>query len=136
MWSRSSTQCCSTSSGSATTRCSRSSTTGTPGPRWGERLAGIFAGRTREEWTAAFEGTQSCVTPVYGLTEAAGHPHNIARGTYYTENGLLQPAPAPRYQGTPAATPRPAPAIGTHTREVLEEVGMAASTIDTPVPAR
>ncbi|NGO74199.1 CoA transferase [Streptomyces sp. YC504] len=88
------------------------------------RLEEVFASRTREEWTALFEGTESCVTPVYGLTEAAAHPHNVARGTYYTEGGVLQPAPAPRFQGTPAGTPRPAPVVGAHTREVLAEAGV------------
>lgn len=99
-------------------------------PAMSARLDEVFAKRTREEWSAAFDGTQSCVTPVFGLTEAAGHPHNVARGTYYTENGLLQPAPAPRFQGTPAATPRPAPVIGAHTRAVLSEIGLDAAAID------
>ncbi|MFF8955390.1 CaiB/BaiF CoA transferase family protein [Streptomyces sp. NPDC014894] len=103
-------------------------------PAMSLRLAEIFAGRTREEWTAAFDGTQSCVTPVYGLTEAASHPHNAARGTYYTENGLLQPAPAPRFRGTPAAVPRPAPVIGVHTRQVLTEAGVDAATVDALAP--
>ncbi|MEE4496135.1 CaiB/BaiF CoA transferase family protein [Streptomyces sp. BE230] len=89
------------------------------------RLEEIFAGRSREEWTAAFDGTEACVTPVYGLTEAAAHPHNLARGTYYTEGGVLQPAPAPRFHGTPPGTPRPAPVVGAHTQEVLAEVGLA-----------
>ncbi|MFJ4770229.1 CaiB/BaiF CoA transferase family protein [Streptomyces uncialis] len=103
-------------------------------PSMSARLGEVFAGRTRAQWTAAFDGTQSCVTPVYGLTEAATHPHNAARGTYYTENGLLQPAPAPRFQGTPAATPRPAPVIGVHTRQVLSEAGLDAETIDALAP--
>lgn len=98
------------------------------------RLEEVFVGRSREEWTADFDGTQSCVTPVYGLTEAADHPHNAERGTYYTENGLLQPAPAPRFQGTPAATPRPAPVIGAHTREVLAEAGLDEAAIDELAP--
>ncbi|MER5437083.1 CaiB/BaiF CoA-transferase family protein [Streptomyces sp. NPDC002790] len=99
-------------------------------PAMGDRLAEIFGGRTREEWAELFDGTQSCVTPVYGLTEAARHPHNVARGTYYTDGGVLQPAPAPRFLGTPATTPRRAPVVGTHTREVLTEIGLAEDVVE------
>ncbi|MFE5858215.1 CaiB/BaiF CoA transferase family protein [Streptomyces sp. NPDC056500] len=103
-------------------------------PAMSAHLDEVFGRRTRAEWTAAFDGTQSCVTPVYGLTEAATHPHNVARGTYYTENGLLQPAPAPRFQGTPAATPRPAPVVGAHTVEVLTEVGLHTDVVNALAP--
>ncbi|MEU5974833.1 CaiB/BaiF CoA-transferase family protein [Streptomyces sp. NPDC047315] len=104
-------------------------------PRMARRLTEVFATRTRDEWTAAFDGTESCVTPVYGLTEAARHPHNEARGTYYTEDGLLQPAPAPRFAATPPDRPRPAPLIGAHTREVLHEIGLDAAAVDALTPA-
>lgn len=103
-------------------------------PAMSRRLDEVFARRTREEWTALFDGTPSCVTPVYGMTEAATHPHNVARGTYYTEGGLLQPAPAPRLQGTPAPVPRPARVIGSDTREVLTGIGLAADAVDALVP--
>ncbi|SEL79499.1 CaiB/BaiF CoA transferase family protein [Streptacidiphilus jiangxiensis] len=103
-------------------------------PAMARRLAEVFASRTRAEWTAAFDGTESCVTPVHGLTEAATDPHNLARGTYYTEGDVLQPAPAPRYQGTPAATPQPAPLTGAHTREVLVEIGLDADVVDALAP--
>ncbi|GLF97943.1 CaiB/BaiF CoA transferase family protein [Streptomyces yaizuensis] len=99
-------------------------------PAMGARLAAVFAGRTRAEWEAVFDGSESCVTPVHGLTEAAAHPHNAARGTYYTRDGLLQPAPAPRYLGTPAAVPAPAPVIGSHTRDVLTEAGLAEEQVE------
>ncbi|MFD7896930.1 CaiB/BaiF CoA transferase family protein [Streptomyces sp. NPDC059568] len=93
-------------------------------PAMSAQLAGIFASRTRAEWEAAFDGVEACVTPVYSLTEAAKDPHNVARGTYFTRDGLLQPAPAPRYLGTPVGTPEPAPIIGAHTADIITELGI------------
>ncbi|MBA2465411.1 MAG: hypothetical protein H0V42_10615 [Nocardioidaceae bacterium] len=43
------------------------------------------------------------MTPVLPLTEAAAHPHLRARGTYVERDGLLQPAPAPRFSRTEAS---------------------------------
>ena len=65
------------------------------------RFEGIFATRDRNEWEKHFEGTDACVTPVLTKAEAARHPHNIARGTF-VEQVVVQAAPAPRFQGTPA----------------------------------
>ncbi|MFJ9250069.1 CaiB/BaiF CoA transferase family protein [Streptomyces sp. NPDC101776] len=66
-------------------------------------FAARFSRRTRDDWAAHFENTEACVTPVLSLTEAPAHPHLRARGTY-TETG---PAPAPRFDRTPAAPPPP-----------------------------
>ncbi|MFC9386975.1 CaiB/BaiF CoA transferase family protein [Streptomyces venezuelae] len=98
-------------------------------PAMSARLAEVFAGRTREEWTEAFDGTESCVTPVLNFTEAAAHPHNAARGTYITDTGFIAPGPAPRFLGTPSAPPVAAPVTGAHTREVLEAAGLAGSEL-------
>src|SRR2546430_980954 len=89
-------------------------------PALREVFAARFAARDRAGWLAVFDGTDACVTPVLTLAEAAGHPHLRARGTYRPEG----PAPAPRFSRTPAATPRPAPEPGEHTREVLAEFGL------------
>ena len=70
-------------------------------PELKERFAGIFRARTRAEWAAVFEGSDACATVVLGLAEAAGHPHNVARGTFVRDQGVLQPAPAPRFSRTP-----------------------------------
>jgi alpha-methylacyl-CoA racemase len=75
-----------------------------------ERFAAAFAGRTRDEWAAHFAGTDACVAPVLAPAEAAGHPHNAARATFITADGLVQPAPAPRFSRTPAAAGRAASA--------------------------
>lgn len=93
-------------------------------PAMSARLAEVFAGRTRDEWTEAFDGTESCVTPVLNLAEAAAHPHNAARGTYTTDSGFVAPGPAPRFLGTPSAPPAVAPVTGAHTREVLAAAGL------------
>jgi alpha-methylacyl-CoA racemase len=94
-------------------------------PDMSSRLAAVFATRTRDEWTAAFDGTDACVTPVLGFAEAAAHPHNAERGTYLRlPDGRVGPGTAPRFSGTPSAVPRPAATIGAHTDEVLAELGV------------
>lgn len=60
-----------------------------------------FAGRTRDEWTAVFAGTDACVTPVLTWTEAAASEHLRARETMVTRDGVDQAAPAPRFSRTP-----------------------------------
>ncbi|WP_409060815.1 CaiB/BaiF CoA transferase family protein [Streptomyces sp. SYP-A7185] len=72
--------------------------------RWGElreAVAARFKARTREEWTAVFEGSDACVAPVLSLREAPAHPHLAARGTFVDHGGITQPAPAPRFSSTP-----------------------------------
>ena len=93
-------------------------------PRLRRLLEQRFAERTRDEWTALFEGTDACVAPVLGLTEAAAHPHLAARASLVTTDGVLQPAAAPRFSGTPARAGGPAPAIGADTRAVLSDWGV------------
>jgi alpha-methylacyl-CoA racemase len=70
------------------------------------RLTEIFKSKTRDQWCALMEGTDICFAPVLGWAEVADHPHNKARGTYIDVNGVVQPAPAPRYSATPCDPPR------------------------------
>ncbi|CAL9359400.1 Succinyl-CoA--L-malate CoA-transferase alpha subunit [Streptomyces sp. enrichment culture] len=81
--------------------------------RWGElreAIAARFKTRTRDEWTAVFEGSDACVAPVLSLREAPHHPHLAARSTFTGHGGLTQPAPAPRFSATPTAV-RTGPAL-------------------------
>ncbi|GAP46558.1 CaiB/BaiF CoA transferase family protein [Streptomyces azureus] len=74
--------------------------------RWGElreHVAARFKTRTRDEWTAVFDGTDACVAPVLSLREAPHHPHLAARGTFTDHGGITQPAPAPRFSATPTS---------------------------------
>lgn len=95
------------------------------------RVAEVFRSKTRAEWCALLEGTDACFAPVLDLDEAPRHPHNVARGTFAEVDGIVQPAPAPRFGLTPAgpcAGIRPA---GADTRSVLSELGYGASDMDT-----
>ena len=69
-------------------------------------LDALFRTRTQRQWSELFEGSDACFAPVLSLADAPHHPHNRARGTFVTVDGVLQPAPAPRYSRTPLATPR------------------------------
>ena len=63
----------------------------------------MFATRTRDEWAAAFEGTDACVTPVLAFGEVAGAP--APRGAGHDRRARTaspQAAPAPRFCRTPA----------------------------------
>ena len=70
------------------------------------QIAQVIQTRTRDEWCAVFEGTESCFAPVLTLEEAPHHPHLKARGTYVEVDGVTQPAPAPRFSRSVASTPK------------------------------
>src|SRR5271156_2307699 len=71
------------------------------------RFADLFKTRTRDEWCALLEGTDACFAPVLTTDEAPAHPHNTARGTYVEIDGIVQPAPAPRFSRTVPDLPIP-----------------------------
>src|SRR5690606_4509868 len=63
-----------------------------------------FKTRTRAEWCALLEGN-ACFAPVLSMAEAPEHPHMKARGTFIEVDGVVQPAPAPRFSRTVPDTP-------------------------------
>ncbi len=93
------------------------------------RLAGIFRTRTRQEWCELLEGTDVCFAPVLSMEEAAGHPHMKARGTLVEVDGVVQPAPAPRFSRSRAALERGPVAAGADTEQVLVEHGFSADEL-------
>ncbi|WP_370938407.1 CaiB/BaiF CoA transferase family protein [Amycolatopsis sp. cg13] len=80
-----------------------------------------FLSRTRDEWAEVFDGTDACVTPVLAPDEAPTHPHIAARSGLITVDGIVQPAPAPRFSRSTTDVPSPPPVPGSHTEEVLAD---------------
>jgi alpha-methylacyl-CoA racemase len=76
-------------------------------PEAKERLAALFKTRTRDEWCAMLEGTDACFAPVLTSDEAPEHPHNKSRQTFVEIDGIVQPAPAPRFSRTVPDLPIP-----------------------------
>jgi alpha-methylacyl-CoA racemase len=92
-------------------------------PALRERIAAVFATRTRDAWCEAFEGVDACFSPVLDTSEAAKHPHVVARGTFMKVDGVTQPAPAPRFSRSACGTPMPARAAGNGGEEAIADWG-------------
>ena len=98
-------------------------------PELRETIARILRGKTRDEWCALLEGSDACFAPVLSIAEAPTHAHARARGGFIEIDGVVQPAPAPRFDRSKADAPHAAPAAGAHTDEVLAEAGFTADEI-------
>jgi len=95
--------------------------------RWGELRATIaarFATRTQAHWSRHFADSDACVAPVLPMSEAADHPHVRARATLVEHEGVLQPAPAPRFSRTMTALSSPPAVPGSRSREALQRWGI------------
>ena len=93
------------------------------------RFAEVFKTKTRDEWSAVFDGTDACVVPVLSPWEAPEHPHNVARSTFVEVEGAVQPAPAPRFSRTPSAISSPPSPPGADTVSGLVDWGVSESDV-------
>ncbi len=99
-------------------------------PRMKERLKSLFLSKTRDEWCKIMEGTDICFAPVLSMDEAPQHPHNQIRETFVEQDGVTQPAPAPRFSRTPSAIQRPPAKPGEHTEEALRDWGFSPGDLE------
>ncbi|WP_326834301.1 CaiB/BaiF CoA-transferase family protein [Amycolatopsis rhabdoformis] len=83
-----------------------------------------FLTRTRDEWAAVFGDVDACVTPVLEPDEVAAHPHIAARAGLVELDGVMQPAPAPRFSRTAPDLPSSPPKPGADTDEVIADWGV------------
>lgn len=98
-------------------------------PALKRKLAAVFMTRTREEWCVAFEGRDACFAPVLSMDEAALHPHGVSRNSFVSADGVMQPAPAPRWSATPATEPRMPANPNEDGQDLLREIGYEPARI-------
>jgi alpha-methylacyl-CoA racemase len=98
-------------------------------PELKAKLAEVMKQKTRDEWCAIMEGTDVCFAPVLSIFEAPEHPHNKARNSFITVDGISQPAPAPRFSRTAPAVRGGAPAPGADSAAVLADFGFSEGEI-------
>ena len=98
-------------------------------PMLRQKLAGVMATKTRDEWDGIMLGTDICYAPILNFEEAVEHPHNQARQTFVNSADITQAAPAPRFSRTEPELPQPPVAPGQHTDEILAGIGLDATAI-------
>ena len=98
-------------------------------PEQKEEIKKIFVKKTRDEWCELMEGTDVCFAPVLDMSEAPEHPHNKERKTFIDLEGVIQPAPAPRFSRTEPEVVSSPSIVGEHTNEVLSSIGLSKEDI-------
>jgi crotonobetainyl-CoA:carnitine CoA-transferase CaiB-like acyl-CoA transferase len=94
-----------------------------------EMMADVLRTRTTEHWLDVLDREDVPCAPVLTRDDVHLHPQVIANEIIVEDEhpvvGLVRQArPAERMDGTPSEIRRPAPTLGQHTREVLEELGL------------
>lgn len=102
--------------------------------RWPElraRFEAVFKSRTRDEWDVTFSEVDACVCAVLSPDEVANATHSTERRAFVDVGGVTQPAPAPRFDRTPAvAVPSAPPVVGADTESALLEWGLTREDVD------
>lgn len=99
-------------------------------PKMREMIASAIRKKTRDQWTQIFAGAETCLSPVMTLSEAPNDPHNHARDTFIDIDGVIQPAPAPRFSRTPGSVQRPPRKVGEDTLIALTDWGCCPTVIN------
>ncbi len=98
-------------------------------PSLKDKIARVMKTKTRGEWDKLMEGSDVCYAPVLSLSEAPNHPHNKARATFIELDGVVQPAPAPRFSRTKPEVQGVAPTCGQDNDQVLGDWGFSTGDI-------
>jgi crotonobetainyl-CoA:carnitine CoA-transferase CaiB-like acyl-CoA transferase len=90
-------------------------------------IAAFIGSRSTEENLALFEAADVTVGPVYSMAELIDHPYTRGREAIVDVEdrdlgSLTMHAIVPRLSGSPGAFRRPAPTLGEHTQDILDEL--------------
>lgn len=96
-----------------------------------DELNAIFASRTADEWAAHLGEVDCCFTVASRPAEVAQDSHLVARGMLgvFDDGTPWMRSPVRVSESNPDVSNR-VPGYGAHTREVLDEAGYNAATID------
>jgi len=98
-------------------------------------VAAIFTTRTTTDWISLLEGADLPYTPLRSIDDLIEDPHLAETGFFahveHPTEGRIKSMRAPTAWSDSKAPPhRPAPALGEHSREILEELGLPQDSIE------
>jgi alpha-methylacyl-CoA racemase len=99
-------------------------------PRMSQMFKEIFASKSRDEWSEILEGTDACYAPVLSFAEAPKHTHNKYRNSFMELDGVVQPAPTPRFSRTSPRVSKPPPEFGADSLEALQDWGVSEQIVN------
>lgn len=95
--------------------------------KWPDRkkiMVALFKEKSQSDWCDLLEGTDACFAPVLPFWEAHLHPHNDHRKSFIEKEGIMQPAPAPRFSRTKGNIKWGPVKAGHHSQEILANLGL------------
>jgi len=104
-------------------------------PKEKERIRNIFKTKTQEEWVKEFEKADACVEPVVSLGEALSDPQFMERNMVVDlempGGGTMKQIATPiMFSETKAEYKKIGEPTGTHTKEILLELGYSENDFD------
>ncbi len=98
-------------------------------PEQTQKLTALFKTRTRDQWSELLQASDACFAPVLDYMEAVNHPHYRARQTHVEADGMVQPAPAPKFSRTAPDTGQTIRPAGVDSVDVLQGAGLTSAEI-------
>ncbi|MGD8563179.1 MAG: CaiB/BaiF CoA-transferase family protein [Desulfarculaceae bacterium] len=99
------------------------------GPETVAKISRLFASQTQEHWIKVFKDHDACCEPVLGLDEVLGSELVRSRGMMTSLEGKTYLACPLKLPDSPLPAETPAPALGQHTDEVLQDLGLDTDEI-------